>query len=106
MPRFSPYTQCHTYTASTSFQPRWWLKNPTWAAGKYTRGIMKAQLMVARMVPKNRPLSQCGTDPVVAHPGPVPVDAPTRRATSLSINRRVTLLARGKDGATRHDHPP
>jgi len=40
-----------------SFQPRLWLKKPTWAAGKYTRGIMKTTLMVARMVPKNRPLS-------------------------------------------------
>src|SRR6266851_4076905 len=188
MPRFSPYTQCHTYTASTSFQPRWWLKKPTWASGKYPRrnhegttegrqdGAKKKQalegvtecgrsppqervhrdgehdrednpvdvvedatgqeLHVRRrfrrvdravdavpvqlresdaghevtdhrgQVRRNEARQQCGADPVVAHPGPVPVDAPSRRATSRSINRRVTVLARGKDGVTQHDHPP
>src|SRR6266700_6911533 len=170
-----------------SFQPSLWLKKPTWASGKYTRGIMKTTLMVAkdgaeeqalervaecrRAPPQERvdrdgepdgednpvdvvedatgqelhvrrrlrrvdravdpvPVQlresdaghevtdhrgqvcrddgrqQCGADPVVAHPGPVPVDAPTRRATSLSINRRAAVVARGKDGVTRHDHPP
>jgi len=34
MPRFSPHTQCHTYTARISFQPRLWLKKPTWASGE------------------------------------------------------------------------
>src|SRR5712692_2961637 len=113
MPRCNPYTQCHTNTARSSCQPRLWLKNPTSVAGKYTRGIMKAQLMVARMVPNNTPLSalpnvvdrhrnngcqQCGADPVFAHPGAVPVESATRLDASISISRRVSVRARHKDG--------
>ena len=49
----------------------------------------------------NEASQQCGTYPVIAHPGPVPIDGLlTRRVADGPLaNRRITVPARGERGA-------